>query len=91
MSLPLRWTMMFWDQFCYMAASHSATLGSITLIEVFFSWGDLDVVIEMGMPERAIDVSTMHAVVGSHLAEELRRFAVLFTFDGKDSTGLLLW
>jgi hypothetical protein len=59
-----------------MVASHSTTLGSITLKEVFFSWGDLDVIIEMGMLERTIDVSTLHGVVSSHLAEELRGFAV---------------
>lgn len=88
MSLPLRWTMKFWDQFCYTVASHSATLGSVTLQEVFFSWGDLDSVIEMGMPERTIDVSSLHAVVGSHLAEKLREFAVLFISDGEDSNSL---
>lgn len=76
MPLPLRWMMKFWDQFCYMVALHSTTLGSLTLQEVFFLWGDLDAVIEMGMPERTIDVSTLHGVVSSHLAEELRGFAV---------------
>lgn len=49
---------------------------SVTLGEVFFSWGDLDAVIETGMPQRTIDASTLHGVVGSHLAEELRGFAV---------------
>lgn len=53
-----------------------------------FSWGDLDTVIEMGIPGRTIDVSSLHAVVGSHLAEELREFAVLFTFSGEESNGL---
>lgn len=34
-------------------------------------------VIEMGMPERTMfDVSTLHGVVGSLLAEELRGFVI---------------
>lgn len=53
-----------------------------------FSWGDLDKVIEMGIPGRTIDVSLLHAVVGSHLVEELREFAVLFTLGGEESNGL---
>lgn len=53
-----------------------------------FSWGDLDTVSERGIPGRNIDVSSLHAVVGSHLAEELREFAVLFTSSGEESNGL---
>lgn len=76
MPLPLRVMMKFWDQFCYMAASQAPHFRSVTSREVFFSWGDLDAVIEMGMPERTIDASTLRGVVGSHLAEERRGFAV---------------
>lgn len=65
----------------------SAILGSITSQEVFFSWRDLDAVIEMGMPERTTDVSTLHARVDSHLAEERREFVSLFTSDGENVTG----
>lgn len=42
----------------------------------------------MGLPGRNIDVSSLHAVVGRHLAEELREFAVLFTSSGEESNGL---
>lgn len=69
MSVPLGWVMKLGDQFCYVAASCSATLGSITCQEVFFSWQGLDAVIESGMLEKTIDVSPAHAGVGTVLHE----------------------
>jgi hypothetical protein len=47
------------------------------------------VVIEIGMPERAIDVSMLHAGVGSHFIEEQRGFVALFTSDGEEPKWLL--
>lgn len=84
MSVPLGWAMKFWDQFCYMAASCSAVLGSLTAQEVVFPWRDFSVVIDMGMPERTIGVSMPHVGVRSRLAQELRGFVALLTSDGEE-------
>ena len=85
------WTLSDWRVLCHAFQMDDEVLGSILLYSYFtqypylealhckkcsFHGGDLDVVIEMGMPERTIDVSTLHGVVGSLLVEELRGFAV---------------
>lgn len=80
-----------WDQFCYMTASRSAALGSITWQEIFLSWRDLDAVIETGMPDRAVNVPTLGVGVASHLAEERTAFVALFSSDGKEQKWVLLW
>lgn len=89
MSVPLGWVMKLWDQFCYVAASCSATLGSITWQEVSFSWQDLDAVIESGMLEKTIDVFTTHAGVGTVLHKS-KGLCCLFISDGEEHPWVLL-